>query len=494
MRTKSTNSIKARTKEEFLKRGENLMNTKNYPKAIFCYSEALSQLPNDAQLHYCHGVALHQNKQTLLAIGSYCKALHINPKFVEAYENLSEAQLEYKLFEDAELSIRAALELKPYKALNHTRLARILTHLNQYKNAIIAASHSLMLEPKSANTYMVRSNAYRRLNQLNESISDLRKAITLVPGNPEYIYNLSFDLLLNEQFDEGWICYESRFKTKNFSLNIPQLAAPQWNGIESIKDKTILVYPEQGLGDQIQFSRYVLALVAMGAQVIFPVDPPLLEIIRSIHPDVFVTTSAQQISALPQYDFYIPLMSLMRIFKADLANIPSAQRYLSPSASITKKWQDRFNRRQKLQVGLTWSGSKVHVNDHNRSMSLEQLAPLLRLNVDWHLLQTEVRTLDEPFLRNYPIKDWRSELSNLHETAGLLDQLDLLITVDTSVAHLSAALGKPTWIMLPYAPDFRWLLNRTDSPWYPSVQLFRQPKPQDWASVVANIYESLTCK
>jgi tetratricopeptide (TPR) repeat protein len=494
MRTNSTKKIKAATKEVFLKRGATFMDAKNYPEAISCYSEALLQLPNDAQLHYCHGVALHNNKNILLAIGSYCNALQINPKLVEAYENLSEAQLEYKLFEDAELSIRAALALKPNRALNHTRLARILTHLNQYKEAISVASHSLSLDPKSANTHMVRSSAYRRLNQLNESISDLRQAISLDPNKPEYFYNLSFDLLLNQHFDEGWSYYESRFKTKNFLLNTPQLSTPQWNGADSISNKTILVYPEQGLGDQIQFSRYALLLVAMGAKVILPVDPPLLEIVQSIHPDVFVTSSAQPISALPAYDFHIPLMSLMRLFKTDLTNIPYTQRYLAPSTSVTEKWQKRFSQKQRLQVGITWSGSLVHVNDHNRSMSLAQLEPLLGLDVDWHVLQTEIRTTDESLLQHYPIKDWRSELTNLHETAGLLDQLDLLITVDTSVAHLSAALGKPTWIMLPYAPDFRWLLNRTNSPWYPSVQLFRQPDPQDWTSVVRNIYETLTRK
>jgi hypothetical protein len=186
-------------------------------------------------------------------------------------------------------------------------------------------------------------------------------------------------------------------------------------------------------------------------------------------------------------------MSLLGIFKTDLSNIPYAERYITPNEAITAKWQARFaNKSSKPQVGITWSGSQLHVNDHNRSMSLSQLAPLLNLDVDWHILQTEIRETDELLLPQTPLKDWRPELTSLHETAGLLDQLDLLITVDTSVAHLSAALGKPTWIMLPYAPDFRWLLNRSDTPWYPSVQLFRQSKPRDWESVTSQIVNTLT--
>jgi hypothetical protein len=186
-------------------------------------------------------------------------------------------------------------------------------------------------------------------------------------------------------------------------------------------------------------------------------------------------------------------MSLLGIFKTDLNNIPCANCYIFPDAVITKKWQTRFaNKSSKPQIGITWSGSQLHTNDHNRSMSLTQLMPLLKIDVDWHILQTEIRKDDEFLLPQTTLKDWRPELSSMQETAGLLNQLDLLITVDTSVAHLSAALGKPTWIMLPFAPDFRWLLNRTDSPWYPSVQLFRQSKPNDWESVTNQIIQTLT--
>jgi tetratricopeptide (TPR) repeat protein len=479
MRVRSVKSKQTTASEPWLKRGAALMQAKQYAEASACYSESIQKFPTDAQLFYCHGVALHQNKQLLQAIGAYCKSLELNPKLTEAFENLAEAQTELKLFDDALLSIRAAIALKPNRAISHTRLARILVRLGQHQEAIEVATHALKLSPQNATTHMIRSNAHRGLNQLQEGIADLRQAIALDPNNPELPYNLSFDLLLSEQFEEGWQRYESRFETENFLKNTPQMVSPKWNGTDSLDGKTILVCPEQGLGDQIQFARYALVLLGMGAKVIMPVAPALIDIMQSMHPDVLVTSSLQPASSLPQHDYYISLMSLLGIFKTDLSNIPYADRYITPDSAIKAKWQARFaSKSSKPQVGITWSGSQLHVNDHNRSMSLAQLAPLLNLDVDWHILQTEIRQADEVLLPQTPLKDWRPELTSLHETAGLLDQLDLLITVDTSVAHLSAALGKPTWIMLPYAPDFRWLLNRSDTPWYPSVQLFRQSKPQ----------------
>lgn len=481
------------TKESLLKKGAILINHQEFAQACICYADALQKFPDDATIHYCYGVALHQNKQALQAIGAYCNALQLNPKLTEAFENLAEAQTELKLFDDALLSIRAAIALNPNRAISHRSLARILIRLGQHQEAIDVATQALKLSPKNATTHMIRSNAHRGLNQIQESIADLRQAMAIDPNNTELPYNLAFDLLLNEQFEEGWRRYESRFNTKNFLKSTPQMVAPKWNGTDSLEGKTILVFPEQGLGDQIQFARYALVLLGMGAKVIMPVEPALVDIMQSMHPNVFVTSSLQPTSAIPQHDYYIPLMSLLGIFKTDLNNIPYADRYITPDVDITAKWKARFAiKSSKPQVGMTWSGSQLHVNDHNRSMSLTQLAPLLNLDVDWHILQTEIREADELLLPQTPLKDWRSELTSLHETAGLLDQLDLLITVDTSVAHLSAALGKPTWIMLPYAPDFRWLLNRSDTPWYPSVQLFRQSKPRDWESVTSQIVKTLT--
>lgn len=479
-------------KQGWLKRGAALMQAKQFTQASDCYTEALMNFPDDAHLHYCKGVAHHQNKQFTLAASSYSQALLLNPKLVEAFENLAEAQTELNFFNDALLSIRQAIALNANRPLSHVRLARLLIRLGHYTEAIKACTYALTLDPSNSIAFKIRSDAYRGLNQLDRGIKDLRQAISLDPNSPDYKYNLSFDLLLSEEFSEGWSCYEARFQTESFLINVPQMVSPRWNGQDSLFGKTILICPEQGLGDQIQFGRYAIVLVGMGAKVVMPVEPELVGIMQSMHPDVFVTSSQQSASVLPQHDYHIPLMSLPGIFKTNLDNIPAADKYLAPNAAIAAKWAARFINKQNPQIGITWSGSRIHVNDHNRSMSVQQLEPLFKLDADWHILQTEIRPADEVWLSQTPLKDWRHELTDLNETAGLLEQLDLLITVDTSVAHLSAALGKPTWIMLPFAPDFRWLLNRYDSPWYPSVRLVRQPQPSDWASVINNIRGALT--
>jgi tetratricopeptide (TPR) repeat protein len=480
------------TKQSWLMRGAAFMQAKQFAQASDCYAEALKKLPNDAHLHYCKGVAHHQNKELLEAASSYSQALQLNPTLVDAFENLAEAQTELQLFNDALISIRQAIALDANRPLSYVRLARILIRLGHYNEAIEACTYALKIDPLNAIAFKIRSDAHRGLNQLDQGIKDLRQAISLDRNNPDYIYNLSFDLLLNEEFPEGWTCYESRFQTENFLINVPEMVSPRWNGQDSLDGKTVLICPEQGLGDQIQFGRYALILKDMGANVHMPVDPTLIDIMQSMHPEIQVTSSFIAAADLPHHDFHVPLMSLLGIFKTDLNNIPCVDRYIAPNPIITAKWAARFSNTPKLQVGITWSGSKIHVNDHNRSMSLAHLQPLFNLDVDWHILQTEIRPVDETLLAHTPLKDWRAELKNLHETAGLLDQLDLLITIDTSVAHLSAALGKPTWVMLPFAPDFRWLLNRTDSPWYPSVHLFRQPQPGNWGAVVQQIFKTLT--
>ena len=478
--------------EDYRKFGASLIEKKQYSEACDFYENTIKKFPNDFLLFYAKGIAHQHNKQPLEAINSYCQALEINPMVAEAFENLAEAQTELELFDDALVSIRTAITLKPQKALGYARLARILIRLGQYNEAINIATHALNITPKSATTYMIRSDAYRALNLLENSNSDLLDAIAIDPENSEYLYNLSFNLLLNMDFNEGWLLYESRFKTRKFLENQPQMVASYWQGSEDLNNKTILMVPEQGLGDQIQFCRYALILKDLGANVIMPVAPSLIDLLRSMDDSIFVTSSMQPLSNLPNHDFYIPLMSLPRVLKTDIYQIPSFNRYLSVDASMDEKWAQRFENSTKLQIGIAWSGSALHMNDHNRSMTLSQLQDLFDLDVDFHVLQTDIRPIDEALLTQVPLKDWRNELTNLHETAGLLEQLDLLITVDTSIAHLAAALGKPTWIMLPFAPDFRWLLERSDSPWYPTVHLFRQHKPRDWDSVVNHIVNTLS--
>lgn len=478
---------KIHAKSSWLNRGHNLVQSKQYVDALLCYEEAIKHFPKDAELRYCKGVAEHHLKYYLQAIESYRHAIRLNSNYSEAYDNLAAAQFELGLDNDALVSIEKALKISPFKPKQHGRLACIYVRLGLYEEAIKAASQAIKLDPKCANHYMIRSSTYRCIKKIDESITDIRKAIEINPEDPNYYYNLSFDLLINEEFEEGWICYEARFLTEDFLKNTPKMIAPEWKGNTSLVGKTILITPEQGLGDQIQFGRYAIVLKEMGATVFLSVKPPLIEIMKSMDPEIHVITCFIPAEEVPQHDYYVSLMSILGIFKTNLNRVPSALKYISPSQNVIDYWKERFVTKDRLRVGITWSGNPSHVNDRNRSMPLIKMIPLFKFDLDFYILQTEMREAEEIIVKSLPLNDYRNELKSFHDTSGLINYLDLVITVDTSVAHLSAAMGKPTWIMLPYVPDFRWLLDRDDSPWYPSVKLFRQSSPGDWDGVINKI-------
>ena len=478
---------KIHAKSSWLNRGHNLVQSKQYDEALRWYEEAIKHFPKDAELRYSKGVAEHHLKNYQQAMENYQHAIRIKSNYSEAYDNLAAAQFELGLDDDALVNIEKAIKISPFKPKQHGRLACIYVRQGLFEEAIKAATQAIKLDPACASYYMIRSSAYRCIKKIKESIEDIRKAIEINPEDPNYYYNLSFDLLINEEFEEGWVCYEARFLTEDFLKNPPRMIAPEWKGNTSLVGKTILITPEQGLGDQIQFGRYAIVLKEMGATVFLSVKPPLIEIMKSMDPEIHVITCFIPAEEVPQHDYYVSLMSLLGIFKTNLNRVPSALKYISPSQSVLDKWGKLFFTKDKLRVGITWSGNPSHVNDRNRSMPLSKLLTLFDYEIDLFILQTEMRDTDESMVRSLPFKDYRKELTSFHETAGLINYLDLVITVDTSVAHLSAAMGKPTWIMLPYVSDFRWLLDREDSPWYPSVRLFRQSSPGDWEGVIKKI-------
>jgi len=491
MHISSAQIKKIHAKSSWLNRGHNLVQSQQYEKALLCYEEAIKHFPKDAELRYCKGVAEHHLKNFENAIKNYQQAIRINSKYAEAYDNLAAAQFELGLDSDALESIQKALKISPHRPKQHGRLACIYIRQGLFEEAIRAIEQAIKLDPNCASYYMIRSSAYRCIKEIDNSIKDIRKAIELNPEDPNYYYNLSFDLLITEDFEEGWACYEARFLTEDFLKNTPKMIAPEWKGNSSLMGKTILVIPEQGLGDQIQFGRYAIILREMGAKVLLSVKPSLIEIMQSMDPEISVITCFIPAEEVPQHDYYVSLMSLLGIFKTNINRVPSALKYISPSQTAIDKWSKQFTSRERLRVGITWSGNPSHVNDRNRSMPLKNLIPLFDFDIDFFILQIEMKKEEDKMITELPLKDYRKEFSTFQDTAGLMDYLDLVITVDTSVAHLSAALGKPTWVMLPYVPDFRWLLDRDDSPWYPTMKLFRQTSPGDWDSVVEKIKSEL---
>jgi ADP-heptose:LPS heptosyltransferase len=264
-----------------------------------------------------------------------------------------------------------------------------------------------------------------------------------------------------------------------------------WLGKESIEGRTILVHVDEGLGDTIQFARYLPLVAARGARVILVVERPLYPLLSGL-PGVSQCVAFAS-GPLPDFDMHCPIGSLPLAFATRLDTIPLATSYLPPPAEPkVRAWEDRLGPHDRLRVGLVWSGNPAHTNDHNRSLPLQTLSRIFDADATFVSLQKDPKPDDKAFLREHTdIVDLTEHLTDFGETAALVSCLDLVVTVDTSVAHLSAALGRPTWILLPYVPDYRWLLDRDDSPWYPTVRLFRQTETRDYTDVLDRVRTAL---
>jgi len=256
-------------------------------------------------------------------------------------------------------------------------------------------------------------------------------------------------------------------------------AAPQWRGAEPLAGKTILLHAEQGFGDTIQFVRYAPLVAARGAKVILGVQRPLTRLVATLRDVALILSEGD---AVPDFDLHCPLLSLPLAFNTDLASIPADVPYLRPYQAQLEKWRERLPHNGRLRIGVCWAGSKDHLNDHNRSMPLERFATLLSVpNLDFVCIQKEVSAADAAILDRHGVLALGREFEDFSDTAAVLAMVDLLITVDTSVAHLAGALGRPTALLVPFSPDWRWLMHRTDSPWYPTMRLYRQTMIGDWS-------------
>jgi hypothetical protein len=298
-------------------------------------------------------------------------------------------------------------------------------------------------------------------------------------------------MLLTGNYREGWLLYESRLDQDNQKANYYTFPQLSWRGQESIADQTLLIYGEQGFGDIVQFVRYLKEVHALGIKIVLKIPKSLTSFISTLNVPMTIVEKGQ---VLPHFDAYCPLLSLPYVFKTTAETIPASIPYLFSEEQKVDEWKIRLGKQTKKRIGLVWSGSVVHKNDQNRSIPMNKFTELLKLHVEWHSLQKEYRDEDQDFLRIHScMVQHQNDLLDFSDTAALIECMDLVLTVDTSVAHVAGSMGKPVWILLPFMPDFRWMLDRKDCPWYPSARLFRQDESRSWSSVLSQVAKDLRC-
>jgi len=492
------------------------------------YREALRLRPNYPEAHYNLGNVLRDLGRPAEAEASYREALRLRPIFPEAYNNLGLALRDLGRPAEAEASHREAVRLRPNSPEAHNNLGAALFALGRPAEAEASYREALRLRPIFPEAYNNLGAALRDLGRpaeaeashreavrlrpifpeahsnLGAALYDLsrpaeaeasyREALRLRPNYPEAHNNLGYALLLAGRLEEGWKECEWRWKTKIFSGAARYFLAPLWRG-EAIGGRTILLHAEQGLGDTLQFCRYAPLMVS-GARIILEVQAPLVRLLSRLPG---ITQIIARGDRLPPLDLHCPLMSFPLAFGTTLDTIPAVTPYLSADPALAAHWQERLVGLDGLRVGLVWAGWRrlnfpaAAAIDRRRSIALKALAPLGAVSgVSFVSLQKDgpaAEVADPP--HGLMLHDFTTELHDFEDTAALIVNLDLVISVDTAVAHLAGALGKPVWLLNRFDTCWRWLLNRDDSPWYPTLRQFRQPNLGDWDSAVCAARDAL---
>ncbi|MDB5171427.1 MAG: glycosyl transferase family 9 [Phycisphaerales bacterium] len=457
-------------------------------QAIECYEHALAVRPDYPEAHNNLGNALREQTHTEAAIAAYRQALRLRPRYAEAWNNLGSALAEYGSNDEAIAACARALELRPAfpEALNN--LANALKKQGRLDEAIAACRRAIALQPALADAWTNLGNALQRQGHFEDSIFAYRRAIALRPDSAIAHVCLGLALLLKGEFPEGWREFEWRWRTAEFRTRRRHFTQPLWDGGD-LQGKRILLHAEGGLGDAIQFVRYLPAVAARGGRIVLEATPQLRRLFAALpHVQQFVPAR----EPLPDFDVHCPLMSLPLVLNTTLATVPAPLPYLSPDPELAARWRSRMPAECTVfKVGLVWAGRAYP--DPGRSIEPELLVLLRQLSGTW---MCSLQRYESPMAQiaappGMGLVDWTAELPDLADTAALISELDLVITVDTVIAHLAGAMGKRVWVLLQFAPDWRWLLDRQDCPWYPTMRLFRQPSMGEWESAVREVAREL---
>ncbi len=471
-----------------LNRANNLYRLQRYEEALDACNAIIALDPKLPLAYTSRGNVYGALEKRAEALADYNQAIALDPTLAVAHNNRGNFMDKEKDHAEVLASYARAIELDPQYVDAHLNHAAALNRGERYEEAIEGCNRALALRPNVALAYDTRGSALVGLKRYAEALADYDQALALQPTIKTTPWNKAVLTLLLGDLEQGLRLYESRWETEFQRDDVRHFEQPLWLGDTSLEGKTLFIHPEQGYGDFIQMSRYFPLLVAKGATVIAETPDALIPLLTTSFPDPAIRFIAH--GSMPdQFDLQCPIMSLPLAMGTTLATIPAPAPYLRVPEARQAQWNERLGAKTRLRVGLVWSGAKIHTNDAKRSTPLATLAPLLQLPFEFHSLQREVRDSDMP---NYTsLIDHRDQLQDFADTAALVDAMDIVISVDTSVAHLAGGLAKPCWILLPNMPDYRWLLERSDSPWYPTARLFRQPQPHDWPNTIAHVIEAL---
>ena len=433
--------------------------------------------------------AAHFSAGRLDAARALCvSVLESQPRHFLALHLAAAVALRNGDLEDCVAFASRALEVDPRHVEVLCNRGAALRRLNEVDAALADYDQALGAAPNHAPTHLNRGVALATLNRHAEAIASYDLALELDPRSASTRFHRALSRLLTGDFANGWEDYESRWGSGTQGAP-PAGTQPVWSGREDVRGKTVLVQAEQGLGDTIQFSRYARALHERDARVILEAQPVLKDFLAQAPGVERVVAPGEAPGAI---DYRCPLLSLPRAFATRLESIPTQSPLLEAQADHVSRWSPRLPSRPRARIGLAWSGRPTLINDRNRSIALARLAPLREIDAAFVSLQQEVRDSDRPALESGPpIVHFGTQLADFRDTAALAALVDLVVTVDTAAAHLAGAMGRPVWLLLPFAPDWRWLLERDTSPWYPTMRIFRQPRIGDWDAVIRRVASEL---
>ncbi len=470
-------------------RGVVLQDLRRIDEALASYDKALAINPNYAEAHNNRGLALHDTKRHDEALVGFDAAIRLQPDYADAHYNRAVTLVELGRFVEALASFDKALAVRPDDAVALNDRASALRELGRFEEALASCDKALATQPELVEAHDNRGLVLTELRRFPDALAAFAKAQALAPDNAEIHCEEAETRLLSGDFARGWAKLEWRLRRGPAVRPPRRFAQPKWDGLDSLYDKTILLHGEERLSDIIQFCRYVPLVAGRGARVILEVPEPLRRLMAGL---VGVTQIVCEGETLPPFDLHCPLMSLPLAFGTKLESIPSGTPYLRAATEALMTWEMRLGAKKRPRVGIAWAGDPSQAGDRKRSIALATLLPLLRFEATFVRLQKDLRTGDEALLTSRDnIIDPTDAIKDFADTAALLARLDLVVSVDTSVAHLAGALAKPVLVLLPYTPDWRWLLGRNTTSWYPTARLYRQATPGDWGEVVARVVADL---